>query len=441
MLYFALCIILACGLISLRLLREGLSSPAMIWVASLLLCCAAAFAGQFLWDNLPLGIDAFLIIVAAALVFATASVLVSTLLLKPRTATARNCLSCEPPLPLWFLGAVGMLAIATFIIYSNDVQAIVRSYGSESTGLMQAIGSYREFTIQEARGLVGNDYGKISVVASVMFRALEVALVVVSYNFIFMSSEDRKRYWVPFGLVILVSCGSMFLSSGSRSPIVHFAIAVIVLVAFSYDRSGKSVKLGVVFRWLGIAVLVLALFSFASVVRGEEMRLGLLGYLSFFLGSGLTSLNHMLSDQLLQQAPDVFSALTSMLSKVVELPQGDSSAPLWIDYLGYSSNVFTGFSGFFAHSGFLGVIGYCGTLGIVFALLYTQAANSSAPAFVMAYGFFAYVLFDVIRADAISSLIGVPLIEYVLLIAIMSWAYRVLMGSRKTEEREDGPLQ
>ena len=425
MLYLLLCIVLGVGLIGLRQLRAGLGSPATIWLVSLFLCCVSAFIGQLLWDDLSLEPDLFIVILVTAAAFVIVALLIAGMLREDKGNNGDNVdRAYENPLPTWFLAAVCLFAIATFLAYSHDVQVILRNYGSDFSGLMQAIASYREYTVQSAQGQIDGDYGKISFVASVMYRALEVVIVFVAFNFVFMSSSNRKKLWPLYAAVVVVVCGAMFLTSGSRSPIVHFVISVIVLVALKCDFFGKTISLATALQWTAVALAVLVLFSVASVIRGEQMQMGLVGYLSFFFGSGLTSFNHMINDQLLAQAPSAFPAFSDLISKVVEVPGENEVVSLWISYPGYSSNVFTGFSRFYAEAGFLGVFAYSGVLALAFSALYGKVIASKQCGFIVAYSLLGYVVFDVIRVDTLGALLGIPLIEYMGIVAVVAIIYK-----------------
>lgn len=336
------------------------------------------------------------------------------------------------PLSTQMLVGVCLFAIAVCFLYVEGIRGILANLSYADGGFWDAIANYREVVILSSKGRLEGDYGKIPLLASVGFRALEVVSVYVVANYLFLPKNVRTRQLRRYAPAFLVVCLVLFLSGGSRSPIVHFAIAAIVIAAVRFDKEPhQRITLQAAVRLALVAVILLALFALLSFVRGEELRQGLLGYLSFFLGSGVASFGYAFDGDMLWQLSEPFQALDSLIGKVVPLPADEGLAPLWIDFEGNSSNVFTAFSSFYAHYGVGGVLSYCILLALVMTWLYSRAYYAEQLNWVVAYGFFGYVLFDSIRADALSSLVGVPLSEYVVLLWIVPKVFEGLANPHR----------
>lgn len=393
--------------------RKGFVSPAIIWCASFSAALIAAGIGQFLWDDLELSAAVAFILLMGVIIFVGVSLLIEKACLadSSQKSTKSTTLSHLSAFSGFTIAAICFFAIFTCVVYFRDVQMIVNNLAGKEVDLSATIEMYRNYTIGLMRGTV-EEAGKISPLASISFRALEVIGVYVLANFIFLPNELKKKTWKRYSVCIALIAFVLFFPTGSRSPLVHYVIAAFVLIGLYFKIEGKKVTLRMVVQALLVCGIILCAFAVLSIIRGENMRLGILGYLSFFLGSGVASLNHVIDLTMLASLSDPFAAFYEVIGKIgIEISSQDQA--LWVSFVGYDSNVFTAFANYYAAFGLVGVAFYSILLALLASSVYVAALKVRGVTWVASYAFFGYVLFDAIRSDALSSLIGVPLVEYV----------------------------
>lgn len=312
---------------------------------------------------------------------------------------------------------VCLFALLTCFLYYSDVQEIVKNSIDENADFFTTIEAYRNYTIGIARNNV-EEVGKISTLSSLCFRAIEVVSVYIVANFFFLSNEARKKTWKRYAICIALLSLVLFFPTGSRSPLVHLIVAGFVIGGLQFKFARKKFSLQLTIRIIILLLVLLGLFALLSIIRGESMRLGFVGYISFFLGSGIASFNQVLDADMLNSMALPFTSLLNLINRF-GIETGELSQAPWISYEGYDSNVFTALSSYYAYSGLLGTLAYCIVIAIVMTLLYLKAVNTKKIIWVSTYAFFGFVLFDAIRTDALSTLIGVPLVEYVIFLAIV----------------------
>lgn len=436
MIYFFTTVCLLAMLILLLARKKGFVSPSVLWCGSFFFALTAAWMGQSQWGGVELSSTMALLLILSVAVFIFISLLMEKTLIHEIScgADVRTLKQNLPVLSLSTIGIICLFALFTCSIYFSDVHEIVKDSVEENADVFTIIEAYRNYSIGLMKGNV-EEVGKISTFSSICFRALEVVAVVILANFIFLDRKEKRMSWKRYSFCMALIVAVLFFPTGSRSPLVHLIIAGFVLVGLYLKLTGKKLSLRFAMRAFLLIILVLGLFALLSVLRGESMRLGIVGYISFFLGSGIASFNQVFDSASLAMMPVPFTGVMNLVNKL----GGEIEAPeqgLWISYEGYDSNVFTAFSSYYAHFGLAGVIAYCVALAVIVSLVYTKALNSRSLVWVSVYAFFGFVIFDAIRSDALGGLLGVPLIEYVFFLIVIPAALFRIEGMTQTGRKK-----
>lgn len=425
MIYFLTTLCFICLVAFLLWRRQSVASPSVIWCASFLLAIGSAWIGQAIWDNLELSIVASLTFVFSSILFVCAS-------LVTEYAAANQFLSYgkknEKILNLPILSRSSIMLICLFVgivgfMYFFNVKEIVDKNAGAGVDYLSVVEKYRDYTISVAKGRL-ESVGQISLLVSFLFRCVEVLGVYVLANFIFLTSEQRKGVWRRYALCIALVALVLYVPTGSRSPLVHYIIAGFILVVLCFRMRSGKITPRLVTRTVIVLAITLVGFTLLSLLRGEIMRLGLIGYLSFFFGSGVASFNQVLDSGLLSEMAYPFTGVINLVDKIgieIQVPEVQG---VWIPYKGYDSNVFTALSSYYEYFGLSGVMLYVICVAFVMSLLYLAATKTQKVTWIATYAFFGYVIFDAIRNDALSGLVGVPLIEYVVLLIVVPAALR-----------------
>lgn len=396
------------------------TSPFAIVVVSFILALIGSLIGDHIWGITVNGDQSVSIIIIGLLSFSIGSLVVTLINGKYRIAPIS---SSELNCPSYILNNRATLIaltiiIGTIYIYFSDIRRLVSSIGY-SGNILEIISIYRNYIIQSQQGAVFDTTSQISALSGFLFRCVEVIATFVVINYVFLDSDRRKRYASQYIAIILASVAAFFLCGGSRSPIIHYVIAGIVAIGIKYTREHAVIPLAQIVKFVLALILILSVFVGLSTIRGEELRLSIFGYITFFFGSGISSLNYVLSTAN-EYAPSFLSSLYDLLDRLgITTPQISNN--IWIQFDGYSSNVFTGFFPYYTQGGLLAVAVYGLCLGIVFTLLYMRASKSDNVIWTVTYCLFAYALFDLIRADALNALIGIPLFEYLIILITIQY--------------------
>lgn len=415
--------------------RKPYSSPAFLWIASFFVATSCALIGQLIWDNEPLHEYIAITIICSTILFVGVYTLVNHFSSASLSSGNTHSVQFQDTQPFTIRQTVliCVFGLVVLCVYLYDVQQILILNGWErSIGILDIVNNYREYVISVSKGSMEDAGGRISLFSSIGYRAYEVVLTIAAVNFFFLEKTQKKENWAKYFIILILGGGVLFLAGGSRSPLMHLFIAVLVAWLVSKELMSVRLTASTAFRLILVIVILLVLFSALSLVRGEQAREGgLIGYLTFFFGSGITSLNHAYIESLMSSMLDPLSSLRSLIERIGLGSVDEGIQWPWINYVGNSSNVFTAYSSYLKVAGLFGALVYAVFVSGVFSLLYKKVKQKSDMRWVIVYCFFSYVLIDGIRSDALSSLIGIPLIEYGILLYFLPMLFKSNLNLRQ----------
>ncbi|WP_289835436.1 O-antigen polymerase [Collinsella ihumii] len=407
-------------------MRQELASPISIFTISFLCAIGSSLCGKYIWDNIGDQSKTILVLATGIASFLIVSIIVGCI--KPRVfgQNVRALVLTEDQaiiVPHYKL--IILLCVITFMVYYADIKSIANELGF-SGGILDTLSRYREYVIQSAQGREYSVEGSISFVAGLLFRVLEIVSAYALVELIFLKEKVRKRYYKKYCIILILIFITFYLCGGGRSPIVHLILCIICAAGLYLTKNRIKIDLSFTAKIVCAVIVTLIIFIVFTYFRGETLKLSPIGYITFFFGSGVSSLNAAFSHNDTYSIT-IFSSFIDLISKIYPniIDKLDiSSIQPWIRFDGYSSNVFTGFYGYYSHFGLLGVTIYAIISGALFSLLYERALKSERLDSIVIYCFYIYIIFDMIRTDSFGTLIGVPLIEYMLCLGIIKYYHR-----------------
>lgn len=180
-------------------------------------------------------------------------------------------------------------------------------------------------------------------------------------------------------LIIAISIGLLStLMGASRLDLIRLPFAAVTIYYFLKFRTGTlshKRRLRMLSRYLGIAIIVVLLFSFLRSFVGRQNEAGLIEYISHYLGTGTLNFNDYLRNPV-DKSPlfgkETFWGIYNFLGKLTHIPEYNYDYTLeFRSIAGYGmGNVYTAFRMFYADFGGIGVSLLSIIQGGVFAVFY-----------------------------------------------------------------------
>ncbi|MCH3943558.1 MAG: oligosaccharide repeat unit polymerase [Atopobiaceae bacterium] len=270
---------------------------------------------------------------------------------------------------------------------------------------------------------------------SLFERGFEKIAITSGFVCVFLAVQKIRHREKPDGMIsvlfpviaVFLSC-VFILSTGSRGTVINFVVEALLIWFILDVRDGKSpILLARRFLIAGAILFVVstvALFIMGPLV-GRPAGMGIVDYISFYLGCGVPSLQMALDKGLWAGSPLGYHTFYGIYSLLYKIGITSSLTPYAGDFMrlgGHGSNVYTCFFRYYSDFGLPGVLVLGGLGGFLFTTLYDLAKKSS-PIMLVIYAYIGLYLVDLSREDYLSSrlLSSYGLLSLALLVVLAMW--------------------
>lgn len=424
---------LAVGLLILLIVAffasgKELLSPGPIVAASMLVSALLSAYGARSWNNVVLRSDLALILLASTAFFILGTKLARAVLIK-RWDNGTSGLVAQQLRISWFVP----LVLACFIVVPTFVRVVetfrlANELGIEGTDFMSLVATVRE----ETSGLVTGEYSGFDVGYSFLSRQLDKLMngaVFSAAILIPVSLAFGKGKKVPLSLtaVFLVGCAASLLSGG-RYMLIMYCLALLLtswICALHNNKNRTTTEVSLKF-----AVVILCLCSAASLLffllsflLGRTIQGTAANYISFYFGCGIPSFQEIINqgiDPYGIPGFNTFHEQMTFLSKFGLLENLPGYSSFWINFDGYSSNVFTFAYRYYSDFGVIGALALSALGGSVYELLYRVSTSRAGNIVLLAiYPVVGCHLFDVCRDEKLFATLLSPNYLLILLVCLV----------------------
>lgn len=259
----------------------------------------------------------------------------------------------------------------------------------------------------------------INFIVKQMQKVCEV--ICIYYIFIlinnFFIKKEKKDIWL---LAPVFLCMAQSLLTTGRVVLMRFFIFAIYIFIFYYIKYNKdNSKLWL--KILKIATIGIAcatsVFYLMIPLLGREKNTEPIEYVSFYMGTTIPSFEFTLNNPTEKNeywGRETFDGAYKSIDKfkILELPK--DKGYIWIDFLGYRSNVYTSLRAYYNDFGIIGVIICQMVFGLVFSWLYQKSKSNKL--ILIWYANYVYILIEQIRAEQFFNLISINCLIYTILI-------------------------
>ena len=386
-----------------------LFAPISITPLAMLLGTILAAIGTRSWNNVALGPEAIAIILFGTISFVAGCELFSKVICGNGRAF-RGVLAERPAYEFgansnnrkyWFLLAL-VIIIAVLHMYEimrladtsdwTQFSEVAKQVRNDTSSVFSSTG----ISLDTGFPLYDRVLSKIRAAIGV------VSAAAIPYEFIVRRRSFSQT--IPVILTFLVAA-AMSLVSGGRGGVVTLALIMFLSLALSLqwrDGAKRSSMRTAIYCLAGGAALALLFYAMGFVV-GRNPTGGIVGYLSFYLGAGVPSLEKVLDTPLMEYALTGFNTLHDqyyLLAKIGLVGHVPAYGSQFVLIGDYSSNVYTFAYRYYIDFGMPGVIVLSAVSGLSFTMLYKIALSCiHRPAVFFCYCTIGVQLFDIMRDE------------------------------------------
>lgn len=385
-----------------------LMSPVSLALLGVCVSVTLSIVGFTTWNQVALGWEGFTVVAVGSISLLAGTLLAERLVGGKVARLARTEGEGDYKAGAWKYALVlAVLVLAVCVRVAETYQmavemgADVSTYSSAATAVRNSMSS-----IHSSAGV------RVGVGFSLLERQLEKVSVVSGYVAVYLIVKSlMSKDWIRSvlsGAILAMSC-LFCLSSGARTTILYYVVALVVVyavLALHAGRKSKELSVRLLAGCSVIAVIGAIFFYLASSLVGRRASSGIVEYISFYYGCGTPALQHILdTGGLPQLAPGVrsFYYLFSVPYKLGMISDYPSYSIAWVDMGGHGCNIFTGFARYFFDFGIAGVIILSALAAMFMTLLYRFARSTGWPALVVLTGYLGAYAFDFAREEFVFS--------------------------------------
>jgi oligosaccharide repeat unit polymerase len=435
-----ICLVLLTG-IGFRSSGYELFAPITIVPLMFVVAVVLALIGWGSWNQIELQSDGFTIISIGCLAFLIGGILVERFVFNRKlSSTSRESSPVKsttqsfsnPQLSLYYiLGYIALFLILCLAIYVRikDTYRLGAQMGFHYSGYSDLVSQVRKQTT----AINGSNNVKIGQGFSFLEKQLEKFAMAIGYLCSYLLAK-ALRIWIKdrknkkncllaiFPSILLITNTIFNLVSGGRTQIFYNAAAVffsLFILGLRNHQNPLKLSRNFIIFLVPAAVIFTALFYTMSGIIGRKTSSGILDYISFYLGAGIPSLQHLLASG----APSLgwggytFFGLQTLLYKIGFINHLSSYSIQWVPLAGKGSNIFTTFARYYLDFGYFGVIFLSLLLGALLTWMYRYCLNCKYEFVIPVFMMFAVSLVDLPREDYLYSrfLSSAPILQLILL--------------------------
>lgn len=423
---FLAMVLILVAIISALLTRSPLH-PAFVNAASFAMVTYFAALGAGSWrSSAELSSGTIILILGWVLTSSLISLIISS------AVQARNGVASFPNFVFvprlrrsWIYATTIYIGIIS-LLYINGVEEAVAPYGYGSLPLIQKLEGYRGlFILGDAEPQIGIQFKIVQQLRNV----IDIIVPLLLFEFMRQSITCKK---VDKALVIplLLGFASSFLSTG-RSLFFSYLFCAIVL--FYFFARANGVRLSRIIKRLIAIIVTLFILTFSlNTIMSRDVDLTFFDYISFYFGSGITSLDYYLQSSHFYDSTQTFDGLLKIL-ETFGLASYTPRLSEWITYGSgdLSCNIYTCIQRYYADGGvFLALV-----LGSIYAaittFLYEAACRKTSPIWLIIYAQYFAILFNQTRDDAFYS--SIFRISFPILIVALAVLCKKIYGGCQAE--------
>lgn len=434
--YWLLFLILCAMTISIYFaFKKDILSPSFIFSFMFTVSILSAIIAQNFWNDVEIGPIVFWIpIISVVSAFCGELVVRGIRHLKLK----KHAKDKEKEIKLKRIVVPPAANIAFYIFLAIVIFLLIKEM-SEITGvgnnIPEMINKYRTMT-----PLFNADSSDISI-STFLVQLVRVANLLGMFSlFIIINNlllKDRiKNIIVYAGIVFLASIIMLFVAG--RSCLIQYAIfgfgIAVVLRRKTKGNSKKEIKnrkrktIRLTIASVGIVTI---LFYLIMPLIGRAQVGGPVGYVTFYLGNPLPSLQRLIDNDKLEHSAsfgqESLNSSRGILSKFGIETDHSAYQDTWSDFYYHedksqimASNTFTGMKPYFVDWGWVGVIICQVIFGVVFTILYFAATDHNKVFIYIIYGMFLINVVTQVNSEKMFSVISISNIVYVIYTAILA---------------------
>jgi oligosaccharide repeat unit polymerase len=247
---------------------------------------------------------------------------------------------------------------------------------------------------------------------SIVERQLEKVVKVVGYVSVLLAVKalvdktPRKLIWpvACLGISLL-----FVLLAGGRGSFAFTIVSGLFAYYFLSIYRGKKVRRvskAIIKAAAVIALIGVPLFFLSSALIGRKASMGPVGYVSFYLGAGIPSLQHALDSGITSAqylGMNTFYGVYTLLYKIGILRDIPAYASNFIYLEGHGSNIYTMYYRYFADFGCMGVVLLSALCGFIYTKLFSWVKRSRSLIAIACFMPIGCYLFDLEREEFLFS--------------------------------------
>lgn len=414
--YIALIIVISILLIlSYYLFRKDIFSPTFLSCLFFDISAVLALIGLGSWNNQKdISVKLILIITVGLISFGLGELLIRKLFLKNKNdenigETIHKYINVSK---IKYILTI-IFIILTTVILIKELEKVCIYYGYSGNSLSDMLNFYRMNT-----SLYNNNIEKVGVDINFIVKQLQKAceVICVIYIFIFINNlyikKDKKLLLL---LIPIFMCMAQSLLTSGRVILMKFFIIFLFMILYTYINKWGKIKT-LICSFVGCIILI-SIFYLVIPLLGRSKDNSPIEYVSFYFGTTIPSFEYILKENIEENpylGQETFSGVYDSLNKFKILDKPNDNAYIWIDFLGYRSNVYTSLKSYYIDFGICGVIVCQFAFGFLFTYLFLLAKNKEI--IYIWYLNYVYILIEQIRAEQFFRLISMNTFAYTFLI-------------------------
>lgn len=407
---------------------------------------ALCLIGLSSWNVVELQWDGFAIVLLGSVCFVGGCLLADRAPAKESRAEHMRSTRLRLPkpsenVPNWKFIVLFAIMLLAVVVRIKETVDLANASGKTFDSFMSMASYVRMNTMSS----FSTDSIRIGEGFSMVERQLEKVVKVAGYVSVLLAVKalvdktPRKLVWpiACLGVSLL-----FVLLTGGRGSFAFTIASGLFAYYFLSIRKGKNAwkaSKTIIKATVIIALIGLPLFFLSSALIGRKASMGPVGYISFYLGAGIPSLQHALDSGIASaQYPgmNTFYGVYTLLYKIGILKDIPAYAGSFISLAGHNSNIYTMYYRYFADFGYVGVILLSTLCGFLYTKLFLWVKRSHSFVAIACFMPVGCYLFDLEREEFLFSRGFTTnfIIQLVLLALCMVW----LMWPKKKDAQTEG---